>query len=140
MFIIAGIVAILMIGCIFAYAIGFFVFHITMTKAVLQVIGEGRKFATLPVVGGAVAVLFCGLGLSWTFVSTIQVTPITVTVMLPALILGAMLFAPIVTSTVLMRVKSPLWQKVRDSGTICAVAAAALAVLIFVRITVLAYW
>ena len=129
----AGILAIMMLGCLVAYGIGILVFHIAVANAVSHLLSEGKRFATWPVVGGILAVFFCMLGFSWSSISSIKLTPIALLVIVPALLIGFALFAPVIASLTLIRAESATWQNVRNTGSICTLAAIAFFVLAWVR-------
>jgi|AGTN01.1.fsa_nt_gi hypothetical protein len=137
---IVALLAIFMIGAILAYCVGVFVFHVTVVKAVAQLLSQGKKFATLPVVGTAMAVLFCLLGLSWSLVSGLKLTYIMVMVMFPGLIVGFLLFSPVIVSVMLLGANSGVWLKIRDAGSICTMSAIAFAVLASMRAFIPPNW
>lgn len=140
MFAFAGILAIMMLGCLVAYGIGIIVFHIAVANAVSHLLSEGKRFATWPVVGGVLAVFFCMLGLCWSQISSINLTPITLLVIVPGLLVGFALCAPVIACVTLIRAESEHWQKVRKTGSICTLSAVAYAVLAWVKVTFLASW
>lgn len=133
MFAFAGILAIMMLGCLVAYAIGIIFFHIAVANAVSHLLSEGKRFATWPVVGGVLALLFCMLGFSWSSISALDLTPITLLVIVPGLVVGFALCAPVIACLTLIRAESEHWQKVRNTGSVCTLSAIALFVLEWMR-------